>query len=151
MTDFKLLFEPNRTDMYSDISWAGTTFEEHDGFEVAVMLSHFCDAPVTEDEALTPGDLRGFWGDDVLGYTLGSKLWLLDRAKITQETLVLAKQYSEECMQWAIDQDIMSSVEAEALKIGTNRIRITNVMKTPKGDINEFAFSTMWKAQLGIT
>lgn len=151
MTDWKLTFNADRSIEYSDLHWDGTTFETHDGLENLILTSLFIDARADEDEVPSPNDRRGFIGDEILGITLGSKLWLLDRAKNMQEARVLAEQYVDNALQWMIDDGIFKSVETTALKQGTNRIRISSKLEAPDGDIEEFTFSVQWKAQLGLT
>jgi phage gp46-like protein len=83
-----------------------------DDVVTAVLLSIFTDREADPDDAIPDGsgDPRGWWGD--LGRPLlGSRLWLIERAKKTQQTLALAKGYIEECLQWLVDDGVAESIE----------------------------------------
>jgi phage gp46-like protein len=89
-----------------------------DTLETAVAISLFTDARATDDElriaGLTKQSNRGWWGDTyphVPGFVLGSKLWLLARAKKDDATsLLLARQYTLEALQWLIDDGVADSI-----------------------------------------
>lgn len=69
--------------------------------------------------SLNPG--RGWVGDalDAQGRRLGSRLWLLERAKATEETRKLAKLYAEEGLAGlAGDRGASAAVSAEWLRPG---------------------------------
>ena len=57
----------------------------------------------------------GWWGDTFLetGSSLGSRLWLLRREKLTAATRQRARDYALEALQWLIDDRIASDVEIE--------------------------------------
>ena len=86
----------NSTQIVSTIDLASVS-----ALESAVLISLFTDTRVT-DEELPEGEdsRRGFWGDLVTGSTTGSKLWLLQRAKRTQETLRLFEDYARQALEW---------------------------------------------------
>ena len=61
--------------------------------KTAVVISLFTDRRVNEED-VPNGELnRGYWGDMDLpeGESLGSKLWLLKREKLTPETINAAR------------------------------------------------------------
>lgn len=87
--------------------------------ETAVIISLFTDARATDDElriaGLTQESNRGWWGDtypDVEGFALGSKLWLLTRAKKTPETLAKGRDYALDALQWLIDDGAAKTIDA---------------------------------------
>ena len=81
----------------------------------SVLASLFSDRLAGTDDALpdNSGDRRGWWGDtaDAPVPLIGSRLWLLDRAKQTQAVLQAAQDYERESLQWLIDQGIAAKVE----------------------------------------
>ena len=86
--------------------------------ETAVIMSLFTDARATAEELLVAGlpkdHFGGWWGDsfpEVDGDVLGSKLWLLTRAKRTDATLALGQKYAEESLQWMLDDEVAESVD----------------------------------------
>lgn len=80
-------------------------------------------------------DRRGWWGDFEApeiwnGWTIGTRNWLLTRAKITpmgaQEgaTLQRARDYTREALQPFIDQNIVSRVDVQAARTDVNQIEV---------------------------
>ena len=63
----------------------------------AVIISLFTWRRARPDDDL-PGDLRmGWWGDsvpEIPNDRIGSRLWLLSRAKLTVETVARAREYA---------------------------------------------------------
>lgn len=105
-----------------DLVREGGQFEVDDGFETAALISLFTCRRAEDDDILPGGDddRRGWWGDayaDVPGDLIGSRLWLLRRAKATQENLNRAKHYAEEALQWLIDDDAAGAVVVTAERV----------------------------------
>lgn len=88
----------------------------------AVVISLFTWRRANPDDDL-PGDLRmGWWGDSfpsVPNDRIGSRLWLLSRAKLTGETVIRAKEYAEEALAWLVDDGVAARVDVEAARIDT--------------------------------
>lgn len=73
--------------------------------ETAILISLFTDREALPDDAIPDGtgDPRGWIGDADQPYKIGSRIWLLSRAKKTTETLRRASDYITEALQWMID------------------------------------------------
>lgn len=108
MSDIATLWNSTHGDWQQN----GAQLASEDDLATAVVISLFTDREATEDDAIADGtgDPRGWWGDDGQ-YLIGSRLWLLERAKRTQETLALAQSYIEEALQWMIDDGIVARFE----------------------------------------
>ena len=81
----------------------GAQLQSGGDLTTAVLISLFTDRQARSDDVIPDGttDQRGWWADsDVL---IGSRLWLLNRAKQTTETLNRAVDYISEALQWLID------------------------------------------------
>lgn len=80
--------------------------------ETAVLISIFTDAQADPDEVIPDGtaDPRGWWGDP----TMGSKVWLLQRAKRTPGTLQLAIAYVKQALAWLTADGVAAAVEVAA-------------------------------------
>jgi phage gp46-like protein len=84
----------------------------------AVMLSLFSDRRADEDDAIPDGiDPRGWWADAMDGRRIGSRLWLLERARNLPETFALAKEYAEEALQWLVDDGVAAKVVVTAVPV----------------------------------
>lgn len=119
------------------------------GLATAMILSLFTDARAQDDDAPPsgdPNDRRGWWADQfaaVAGDEFGSRLWLLDRAKQTNETLLLAKQYALECWAWMIEDKVVASIDVTATNQNGVLLLAGSVGK-PNGDRVAFRFSHVW-------
>lgn len=99
-----------------------------------VLISLFTDRRAAPDDPLPePGtDRRGWVGDalaTIEGDRIGSRLWLLRRAKQTEETRVRAIGYVREALAWLIEDRLAVRVDVDAawLRTGTLgcRVKIT--------------------------
>jgi phage gp46-like protein len=95
-----------------DWALAGADLARGTDLVTAVLISLFTDRAAHPDDVIPDGsqDPRGFWNDDPQ-YLIGSRLWLLDRAKKTDATLSLAQGYIEEALQWLKDDGVASDIE----------------------------------------
>ena len=124
MSDISTLWDTTR----GDWSLLGADLVGGNDIVTAVLISLFSDREANPDDTIPDGsrDARGWWGDD--GQDLiGSRLWLIDRAKKTQQTLALAKEYIEEALQWLIDDGVVSKIDVyvEWTRINTLGAQVT--------------------------
>lgn len=105
----------------------GGNLEMTSALETAVMMSLFTDARALPGDKLLPGetDRRGWWGDLVDAQPIGSRLWLLRRAKRLPETLKLARDYVSEALRWLVTDQIAAKVEVETAWAARERIVAT--------------------------
>ncbi|SIT43657.1 Mu-like prophage FluMu protein gp46 [Paraburkholderia piptadeniae] len=81
-----------------------------------ILISLFTDRTANTDDAIPDGtnDPRGWWGDIGEDVPIGSRLWLLSRAKQTQETLNNAVDYTREALEWMIDDGVAARIDVLA-------------------------------------
>ncbi|MDH4745816.1 phage GP46 family protein [Sphingomonas sp. CBMAI 2297] len=112
--------------------------------ETAVLLSLHTDAPADDDDVIpdASGDPRGWWGDS----TMGSKLWLLSRAKKTPATLLLAKAYAEAACAWLVSDGAAASVNVTAEWVSPGAmLGLLVVVAQPDGNAVRVATQFAWK------
>lgn len=100
-----------------DVALENGDLAQDDGLRTAVLLSLFLDRVASDDDAVDDDDRRGSWMDQYLDNPndhLGSRLWLLRRAKETADTLQRARTYTEEALRWMVEDGIARKVETEA-------------------------------------
>jgi phage gp46-like protein len=119
--------------------WGATAFDLATGapIESAVMASLFSDRRASADY-VDPDpngipDLRGWWGDSYEASLLGSRLWQLNRSKITDATTVLnkARDYCQEALQWLVDDGIAASVSVQTFWVQNNTVGIIVTISSP--------------------
>jgi phage gp46-like protein len=100
-------------------------------------------------------DRCGWWGDldaETIwdGWTIGAKIWLLKRAKITPagaregSTLARAEQYCRVALQPMIDKRLCTHIDVEATRGSIERINVlVRLYRGPQAQI-ELRFQNLW-------
>jgi phage gp46-like protein len=125
-------------------------FETVSGFETSLTLSIYTDQRAAANEVSIPERRRGWFGDELFeDFRHGSKLWLLDQARITFNTRNLAVTYTDNCLQWLIDDGYLKSVSTVGTITSTN---ITlNITGTFQLDNRNTWSYTLWTNTEGLT
>lgn len=135
--DLKLTNVSESTEIqYLDVSIGDSgDFDLEDGLDSSIMVSLFSDSRATSEEIQDPILRKGWWGNEVSefpGHLIGSKLWLLDQARVTASTVRLTKAYMEECLAWLVKDKYVASIAVEsapALVNGKTGIQSTLELK----------------------
>jgi phage gp46-like protein len=127
----------------------------------SVLISLFTDRLANADDVLPDksGDRRGFWGDDypdpdlAAGETqdlIGSRFWLLQRAKATQATLNAYVAAAREALQWMIDDGVAATVDVKAWwsAPGVLKMKIAIGELDANGNVVSRSYAMEWKATL---
>ncbi|MEK6369033.1 MAG: phage GP46 family protein [Burkholderia gladioli] len=96
---------------HADWVLAGADLQTGSDLASAVLISVFTDREAAADDVIPDGsmDRRGWWADDDV--PIGSRMWLLKRAKQTTQTAQKAYDYLAEALQWLIDDGVAGRVE----------------------------------------
>ncbi|QPT08575.1 phage GP46 family protein [Sphingomonas paucimobilis] len=149
MTDIALHMT-DAADLLFDLALTGGQLATDDGLRTAIAISLFTDARAAEDDVLPEGgaDRRGWWGDvvpPVEGDTIGSRLWLLRRSKITAATVQRAREYAAEAVAWLLADRVASTVEVETEAQRPDRLAIGVIVTRPSGPERQ-RFDYVWSA-----
>lgn len=136
----------------ADVSVANGDIVQDGGLSTSVFLSLFTDRRANDGDILPPGETsrRGWWGDefsDNPNDRIGSRLWLLSRAKQTQETLTAAKGYCVEALQWMLEDLVADSVDVTAEYVGRGLMVIEVSITRPNVDPTTFRYNYNWSTQ----
>lgn len=144
-----ITYDPALSDLLSD-----------DGLTTAVLISLFTDARAKDDDELPSAlisedfpDRRGCWMDSTSGRandSIGSRLWLLERSKVTTENLRRAEQYAREALQWMIDEGLASTITTVAERGGDakDQLFLQVGIKKYTGEARAFRFELLWKGTI---
>lgn len=116
----------------------------------AILISLFTDR-IADDADIPPGggdDRRGWWGDAGESVPIGSRLWLLDRSRLTQAVANTAKIYMEEALQWLIDDQVALNVKAGTAIGGGSRLNSIVTVTHRDGTVTPLNFNWVW-SQIG--
>ena len=130
-----------------DWKLAGADLASGSDLETSVFISLFTDRVANPDDVIPDGtsDPRGWWGDVDQDYPIGSRLWLLDRAKQTKETLRHAYDYVAEALQWLIDDEVVDHLDILCEWVGPGQLGIQVVAYQPSGASKPMRFIWAWK------
>lgn len=97
--------------------------ESEEGLRGAVYLSLFTDRRANDGDPLPAedGDVRGCWQDEYLpdpDDRYGSKLWLLEREKVTPDLMSQADGYIRVALQWMLDDGVVEEIGVEMELVG---------------------------------
>lgn len=139
----------------------GPDLETDDGLRTAVIVSLMTDRLAAADDVLPDGsgDRRGWWGDLAVDGSasdtaqpdlIGSRLWLLSRAKATVETAATARGYVLEALAWMIADGIAQSVQCTTswTALGFLAISVTISRLGPNGTPVGNQFDFVWNPTL---
>lgn len=110
----------------------------------AIWMSLFSDRRAHPDDRVDGDDRRGWWGDAYATEQLGSRLWLLRRAKRTEETRRRAEDYAREALAWLIKDEVAARVDVTATWIGPNFLKIAPVIYHRDGGRSGFQWDWAW-------
>jgi phage gp46-like protein len=133
----------------ADLSLVDSDLASDTGLTTAVLLSIFVDRRAAVDDkppSGDPDDRRGWWADQFSeqpGDKIGSRLWLLDRAKRTGETARKAEEYVREALDWMISDRVVESVDVE-IEMTSTAILIGVGLNRPGKDRVALKFSHVW-------
>lgn len=115
----------------------------------AVFISLFTDRTAGPDDVIPDGtkDPRGWWGDQGQDQAIGSKLWLIRRAKQTPRTLAQAKEYCREALKWMIDDGVASAIDVETEWTRPGMLGVSVVLHRLGGRV-DLQFETAWAGEV---
>ncbi|MBI1262941.1 MAG: hypothetical protein GC184_14585 [Rhizobiales bacterium] len=151
MTDLALILQDG---LSADIAFDGD-FITDEGLRTAVLISVLTDARASEDDLKrfnrAGEDARGVWWDTIApvteGDNTGSLLWLLTRAKQTEENRRIARDMISASLAWMIEDQVAKAIDVTVQFVGIGlvawRARITKIDGT--------RFDVEWQATLKET
>ncbi|WP_024340977.1 phage GP46 family protein [Bradyrhizobium japonicum] len=133
--------------------------DETEQLASAVLVALNTDALADETEVLPDprdSDRRGWWGDMDAeriwgGWPIGSKLWLLTRAKIVDRgaregaTVTRVERYVRDALKPLIDAGVCSKVAVSASQTSDKRITATVVIYRGPKPVVQLQYEPLWQ------
>ena len=113
----------------------------------AVLISLFSWRRAKPDDQLPNGLKFGWWGDtypDIANDQIGSRLWLLSRAKLTNQTISDCQDYAKEALQWLIDDNVAIGIDVTAERQGTDRLALGITITRGDRTSTNIRFYNLW-------
>lgn len=125
---------------------AGPDLLSGDDLSTAILISAFTDRTALPDDFIPDGsnDPRGWWGDIGQRTPIGSRLWLLERAKQTNDTLKRAYDYLTECLQWLIDDGVVARFDIQVQWVRQSFMGAQVIARRNDGTTQTTAFAWAW-------
>ncbi|NWC92614.1 MULTISPECIES: phage GP46 family protein [unclassified Pseudomonas] len=129
-----------------DWSISGGALASGDDLTSAVLISLFTDRQANDDDVPPDGgnDLRGWWGDAGEDVLIGSRLWLLDRSKLTPAVVNTAKIYIEEALKWLIDDQVALGVSVATAIASSSQLNSLITITRQDGSVVPLQFNWAW-------
>jgi phage gp46-like protein len=130
-----------------------TGFDAAGALERAVLISLFTWRRAEPSDLVDGGDMQGWWGDSypsVASDRIGSRLWLLRRRSITQQTLLDAQRYCQEALQWLIDDGHVLAVAVVISRAQATQINGQIEITRPDGDPVTLNIEDLMQVKHGI-
>ncbi|MBC1188973.1 phage tail protein [Kluyvera sp. SCKS090646] len=110
----------------------------------AVVISLFTHRRADpDDNADVP---MGWWGDTwpaVANDRYGSKLWLLQRSKLTNALVNTVRTYLRDALQWMLDDGVVSRIDIDIQRTGINELSNQIVLWRRDGPVI-ISFNDLW-------
>lgn len=153
MSDIRTTWQADT--LAADWLLTGGRLETDRDIETAVVISLMTDRLAADDDVLPDfsGDRRGWWGDldarALYGVgEIGSRLWLLRRAKATDQTPALVESYIREALDWLLDLKVAAAIEVETFwidRVNASLGAVVTVIRGPQPNV-ALRFEPLWDA-----
>lgn len=119
----------------------------------AIYISLFTWARAKNDDDIPSDTLKfGWWGDKIAednNHNTGSRLWLLLRKKMTQETINEAVSYIEEALEWMVKDGVVSKINIAPEIKGNDELDILITLYRNTELLIDMRFNNLWKIIAG--
>lgn len=120
-------------------------FERVNSFDTAILLSLYCERRASESEVEIPEMRRGWIGNYYQLVELGSKMWLLYQARLTQNTLNRCRTYLQQALSWLTDYGYAKQVTVTPTRdIETGRMDVVINIRRNDDEIETLNYA-LWE------
>ncbi len=132
-----------------DIEITSAGLRQDDGLATLVLQILFTDARADPSDVLPDGtnDRRGWIGDTFADQPWGSKLWLLDRSKITTDVRNKAVTYAQTALERHLKPDYAKQVVVTGAIPQLQMLQLDIAITRPDGSAMTLSIKQRWEAQ----
>lgn len=114
------------------------------GLRTPVLVSLFSDARIEDSADLEypETDPRGWWADEFQASRMGSRLWLYERAKITNPVVADVRDTGDAALEWILRDGLAGEITVEVQRL--NRDSLLMRVEIDRGDASRGA--DLWEA-----
>lgn len=127
---------------------SGGTLTTGADLATAVLLSLFTDGEAAVDDVIPDRttNRRGWYGDDGDDVRMGSRLWLLERSKVTADLVPRARGYIAEALQWMVADGVVASFAIDVALNAPNFLAAKIVANRQDGATVALNFQWAWQS-----
>lgn len=132
-----------------DIEITSAGLRQDDGLATLVLQILFTDARADPSDVLPDGtnDRRGWIGDTFADEPWGSKLWLLDRSKLTTDVRNKAVTYAQTALERHLTPDYAKQVVVTGAIPQFQMLQLDIAITRPDGSAMTLSIKQRWEAQ----
>lgn len=132
-----------------DIEITSAGLRQDDGLATLVLQILFTDARADPSDVLPDGtnDRRGWIGDTFADEPWGSKLWLLDRSKLTTDVRNKAVTYAQTALERHLKPDYAKQVVVTGAIPQFQMLQLDIAITRPDGSAMTLSIKQRWEAQ----
>lgn len=144
MTDIKTIW--NADTGSGDWQAASGDLTSGDDLQTAIYISLFTDRQARSDDSYDGDNRRGWWGDTDADYEIGSRIWLLQRQKLTTTVANSAVSYAKEALQWLIDDGVVESITVTTQIVYPSRLYMAITYQKPDRTSSTVQYYWVWES-----
>lgn len=110
-------------------------------FDTSLLYSIFGERRAAPEEVVEPQLRRGWIGND--DYENGSKIWLLEQARLTRETLNRLRDEAEKALQWLVDDGFAVSIDDAQVTLSGGRVLLDVTIRRSRDKVDRRNF-VLW-------
>ena len=129
---------------------ADITEYQADELVQALLISLFSWRRSNDDDGVEIPQRQGWWGDTFADETndrIGSRLWLLQREKLTDEISARAREYAEESLQWMITDALAQEIVVKTYRDNGRLDMTIDVVRPGDAKTLQARFQNLWDVQ----
>ena len=132
-----------------DIEITSAGLRQDDGLATLMLQILFTDARADPSDVLPDGtnDRRGWIGDTFADEPWGSKLWLLDRSKLTTDVRNKAVTYAQTALERHLKPDYAKQVVVTGAIPQLQMLQLDIAITRPDGSAMTLSIKQRWEAQ----